>query len=119
MKLTTPEYDESVVAAEPEIAEIQLQKYLSKQERNKLATDLEQEFSIQHTDVTVWDRNLSYPRNGHEYDYHQNLYRQLLSETETITVSWIQIMDMLYVLENKSVPKLTENLQTVVQQLEH
>lgn len=113
MKLSEDEYDPQVVDAEPELLSFDVSDW-KERVREELARNLKAEFEINtNPKHTNWDRNLSYPRNATtDYSYHNNLYRQLInSDSDELSLSWIQTMDLAYVANDIGATKIARNLE--------
>lgn len=92
------DYPEPVKAAEPEVRTLCLPNIVCERLVPKLVTT----FDFNHnSDVTNWDRQHD-PRPTEKYSYLSNLHRQLMngrgSEYVKLNLSWIQAMDLQFVL---------------------
>lgn len=114
MRLTEQEYDTQVVAAEPEVFDFPISDHADKQTRNELVDEMLAHFPFDPAPaVTNWDRNLSYPRKGEDYNYHTNLYRQVVNDNnDSVRLSWIQAMDLAYVAGELGYGDLKETLES-------
>lgn len=114
MRLTEPEYDSQVVEPEPEVFDFPISEHADKDTRNELVDEMLAHFPFDPApSVTNWDRNLSYPRKGEDYNYHTNLYRQVVNDNnETVSLSWIQAMDLAYVAGELGYAELKETLES-------
>jgi hypothetical protein len=113
MILTKDEYDEQVVEAEPELLYFDA-SILDRDERERLSTAVIDQFDFEHnSNLTNWDRNLEYPRgpSNVNYSYHANLFRQVAGDSEEISLSWIQAMDLALVADKLGYDDISQSLE--------